>query len=194
MNIHALFLAQELHRRRVNIAAARPHGNARERRKAHGRIDALPALDRGDGGTVAQMAGDDLQVLGISVQVLRRRLRDELVRSAVRAVLSDLIGLVIVVIDRVQVRIIGHGGMEGRIEDERHLFIGHDGAAGVDAEDRRRVVQRRKFGDLVHRLHHFVGDERGLLERLAGGDDAVSDGVDLVHRADDARFPVDQFA
>ena len=82
--------------------------------------------------------------------------------------------------------------MEGGIKDERHFLIGHDRTAGVNALDRRRIVQRRKLRDLIHRFHDLVGDERRLLECLARSDNAVTYGVDLVHRLDDARLAVDE--
>ena len=87
VDIHALFVAQEFHRRRVDVAAARSHGHPRERRETHGRIDAFPALDGRNGRTVSEVAGDDLQIFGILSEIVRRRLRDVLVRRAVRAVL-----------------------------------------------------------------------------------------------------------
>ena len=127
------------------------------------------------------------------MKVLGSRARDVLVRGAVRTIAAHFILLVVVVIDGVEVRIVGHGRMEGRVEHERHLLVGHNGAAGVDAEDGGRVMERRELGDLVHRLHDFVGDERRLGECLARGDDAVADGVDLVHRGEDARLAVHKF-
>ena len=71
-------------------------------------------------------------------------------RSAVRAVTAHLIFFIIVVVDRIQFGVVGHRLMEGSIKDERHLFIGHDLAARVHTENRRRIVQGSQVLDFVH--------------------------------------------
>ena len=168
------------------------HGNACEGGKAHGSIDANAALHGRDGGAVAEVAGDDLEVLDVPPEILRRLARNILVGGAVCAVSADMVCLVIVIVDGVHVGVVGHGGMEGGIEDEGHLLAGHDGATGIYAQNGRGIVEGRELGDLLHRDHHFIGDEGGLLEGLARSDDAVADGVDLIHGGNDARLLIDE--
>ena len=59
-------LQQEGHHRRIHIAGAGAHDNTGQRRQSHAGIKALSVLHSGNGGAVAQMAGNDLGSLGLA--------------------------------------------------------------------------------------------------------------------------------
>ena len=109
------------------------------------------------------------------------------------AVAADLVLLVILIGDGVQIGVLGHGLVEGRVE---HRHLGHVVAqhrpAGLNADDVGGVMQRRQGGAVLHRLHHLVGDENGAGEALAAVDHPVTHRVDLLHGGDDAVVRVHQ--
>ena len=111
---------------------------------------------------------------------------------AVRAVASDLILLIVCVIDRVHIRIIGHREMKARVEHEHHGRFGHSRPARFYPDDRRGIMQGREILDLLHERHGFRRDERGLFERLARSDNPMPHCVDLVHGRNDAALFVRQ--
>jgi hypothetical protein len=45
----------------VQIAGAGAHRQSGQRREAHGGVDGFAAVHRGDGGAVAEVAGDELE-------------------------------------------------------------------------------------------------------------------------------------
>ena len=109
------------------------------------------------------------------------------------AVAADLVVFIVLIGDGVQIRMLGHGLVEGRVE-HRHLghIVAQDGPAGLDADDVGRIMQRRQGGAVLHRLHHLVGDEDGAGEALAAVDHPVTHRVDLLHGGDDAVVRVHQ--
>ena len=86
----------------------------------------------------------------------------------------------------------GHRLVEGGIEHGDHRHAGHELLAGLDANDVGGIVQRGKGIAVLNRLHDLVGDDDGLGEFLPAVDDAVANGVDLLHRADHAVLFIDQ--
>ena len=77
--------------------------------------------------------------------------------------------------------------MEGGVEDaDLGHVLAHDLDAGVDAGDVGGVVQGGEGGALLERGHDLVGYQHAARELLAAVDDAVADGVNLVHGAHDA--------
>ena len=143
---------------RVDVAAAGAHDQAFQRRKAHGRVDGDAVLDGGHGGAVAQVAGDDLQVLQVLAQGLGALLGHIEVRGAVEAVAADLVLAVVFVGDRIDVGFFGHGLVEGGVECPGHGDAGQDLLAGLDAGDIGRVVQRGQGDALFQRVEHGLGD------------------------------------
>ncbi len=110
-----------------------------------------------------------------------------------KPVFAHFMLFVIVVIDAVHIGIVGHRRMERGIEYHCHFLALHDGTAGVDPQNRGRIVQRRKLGKRFEHLHGLVGDERGFRELFARSDDAMPHRVDFVHRFDDADLFIGQF-
>ena len=190
---HVVLVGNELHHAHVHITGPGAHGQARQRRQAHGGIHAAAAVDGGQGGAVAQVAGHHLQLRRVAAQKLRRPQGHIAVRGAMEAVAADLVVFIVLIGDGVQIRMLGHGLVEGRVE-HRHLghIVAQDGPAGLDADDVGRIMQRRQGGAVLHRLHHLVGDEDGAGEALAAVDHPVTHRVDLLHGGDDAVVRVHQ--
>ena len=89
---------------RVDVAAARAHDQALERRQAHGGVDRPAVLDGRDRGAVAEVAGDEVRVLGrprFSISTARRG--HVAVAGAVEAVAADAVLLVQLVGQAVEV-------------------------------------------------------------------------------------------
>ena len=82
--------------------------------------------------------------------------------------------------------------MERGIEHGNHGDAGHNGLAGLDADDVGRVVQRSQRIALLNGGHDLIGDEDGLGELLATMHHAVAHSVDLLHGADHAVVGVHQ--
>ena len=166
--------------RRIDVTAARTHHHARKRGQSHGGVDALAVLDGRERGTVAHMAGHEIDLGHGLLEELRGLLHDELVRSAVEAVLADTHLLIVLGIDRVHRRAIGHRLMEGRIE---HRNVGHpleDLLASLDAAEIRGHVQGAELDELLELLHHGRRDLHGVLEDLRAMKDTVADRVNVL--------------
>ena len=83
--------------RGVEVAAARAHDQALERREAHRGVDRAAAVgSRRDRAAVAEVAGDHAEAgsLARAAEQLRRAPGDEAVRGAVEAVAADAVALV----------------------------------------------------------------------------------------------------
>ena len=113
--------------------------------------------------------------------------------GAVEAVAADLVLLIVLVGDRVHIVRLRHGLMERGVEYGDHRNVrAHDLAAGLNADQVGRIVQRRERDAVLDRLEHLFGDDNAVGEELAAVYHAVADRVDLAHRGDDALFGVEQ--
>ena len=102
----------------------------------------LPLVDSGDGGTVAQVAGDEFQALNGLLQKLGSAMADILVAGAVEAVAADAVLLVVLVGDGVHVGLRGHGGVESRIKhSDVGLILAKDLIGSLDTQDGGGVMQ-----------------------------------------------------
>lgn len=167
---------------RVDVSAARAHDESLERRESHGGVDALSVADGGHAGSVAEVAGDNGRVLDVLAEDPGGLVEHELVAGAVEAVAAHAMVLVERVGHAVGEGLGGHGGVEGRVEDGDlgHVLAKYLGGH-VDAEQVARVVQRGELDVLLDGLEHLVVDARGAREGLSAVDDAVADGLDVVH-------------
>ena len=181
----AVLVHDELDHAGVEIAAASAHRQADQRGEAHGRVDALAAVDRADGAAVAHVAGDKLELFDGLAHELGAAGGHVAVARAVEAVAADAVIPVIFIRNGVHIGLSGHGLVERGVEhgDHRHV-VAHDGAAGVDAGDVGGVVQRGERRALLERGHDGVVDFDRAGELLAAVDDTVADGVDLLHGGD----------
>lgn len=93
----ALFLLKIGDSRGINSAAARAHDEAVEGSKTHARVDNLAVLDSGYGRAVAEVAGDELDILEVNTHNFRAASADEAVRCAVEAVAANLVLLVVLI-------------------------------------------------------------------------------------------------
>ena len=177
---------QVVDHRGVQIAAAGAHHQTGQRGHAHRGINDLALIDCGDGGTVAQMAGDQLQALDGLLQELSGAVADILVARAVEAVAADAVLLVVLVGDGVHISLRGHGGVESRVKDRNvRLVLAKDLVGSLNAQNGGGVVQGSQRAQVVDGLDDLGGDEAALLELLAAVDHAVTDGVDLGNAVDD---------
>ena len=176
---------QVVDHRGVDIAAAGTHHQASQRGHAHGGINDLALVNRGNGRTIAQVAGDELQALNGLLQILGSLISNVLVAGAVEAVAADAVLLIVLVGDGVHIGFRGHGAVESGVEDSDHGDVrAKDLAGSLNAQDACGVVQGGQGAQLTDGLDDLVGDQAALLELLTAVDNTVADGVDLAHIVD----------
>ena len=164
----------------VQVAAAGAHHQAGQRGHAHGGVDDLALVDSGNGGTVAQVAGDEFQALNGLLQKLGGAVADILVAGAVEAVAAHAVLLVVLVGDGVHVGLRGHGGVEGRIKhSDVGLILAKDLIGSLDTQDGGGVMQGSQGAQVMDSLDDLGGDQAALLKLLAAVNNTVADGVDL---------------
>ncbi len=100
----------------------------------------MPVFHSGNACAVSQMADYDLHVFIIPAQDLSRPSGYIGMTGAVEPVSSHLVFLIILVRQAVQIRMLGHGLMEGCIEHTYHRRIRHQFFAGVNADQIRRIM------------------------------------------------------
>ena len=172
----------------VQVTAAGAHHQTGQRGHAHGGVHHAALVHRGDGGAVAQMAGDELQTGDRLGQILGGLHAHVLVAGAVEAVAAHAVLLIILVGDGVHIRLGGHGGMEGGVKHGHIGQVAEHLLGGLDAHDGGRVVQGGQRAQVTDGLYHLIGDEAALLELLAAVYDAVTNGVNLADAVNDLAF------
>ena len=192
VDVHVILIHQVLQDTGVQIAGAGAHGQTGQGGEAHGGVHALAAVDGGDGGTVAQVAGDQLQLLDGLAQHGGGPLGDIFVAGAVEAIAADLVLLVILIGQGIGIGHGGHGLVEGGVEHGHHGGTRHQLLAGADADDVGGVVQGGQGVALLNGGHDLVGDAHGLGKLLAAVDHPVTHRVDLLHGGDDAVLLIHQ--
>ena len=132
------------------------------------------------------MADDELAVLRLLAQVLRRFARNEAMAGAVEAVTANLQIGVVLIRHAVEERLLGHRLMESGIENGNVRLGRHDRLARLNARDVRRLMQRSERHKLLDALHRLLRHQHGLFERLAAVQHAVTAGTDFIQRRDGA--------
>ena len=161
VNADAVLVHDKLDNACVQIAAACAHGEADQGSEAHGGVNALAAVDSGDGAAVAHVAGDDLQLFDGLAHQLCAAAGNIAVRGAVEAVAADAVVFVVLIGNCVHVSLAGHGLVESGVEHCNHGNISHNVAAGVDADDVCGVMQGSEGSTLLERFHNSVIDAHG---------------------------------
>ena len=135
--------------------------------EAHRRIDRLAVADGCDRGAAAKVTDDESR----HVDALGGPLRgDSLEPEAMKPELQTPLRR-----DRVGRRLLGQGGMEGRVEDGDMGLVGDRPPGGRDRLERGRVVERRELRERVEFREDAVVDQDGLAKAVAAVDDSVSD-------------------
>ena len=101
---------------------------------------------------------------------------------SVEPVAPDLVLLVIAVGKTIDVGMLRHGLMEGRIEHRDLRYGGKDLGDGLDSHDIGGIVKRREGNALSEGRHHLRIQLYGGRELFARVDDPVSDGAQLAQR------------
>ena len=168
------------HNAGINVAAAGAHQHAGQRGQAHAGIHALAAVHSGDGGTVAQVAGDHLQLAGVLAQELGSGHAHIAVAGAVSAVAADGVLLVHLVGHAVDVSLGRHGLMEGGVEYNHVGSLSTEHSLGAaQALHMSHVVNGSQGSDLLDLVDDGIGHDLALGEELSTLHNAVADGADL---------------
>lgn len=156
-------------------------------------VDGFAALYCGNGGTVAQVAGYDLQILDVLAQRLCQCVGYEPVGGAVEAVLPDAVVLVILVGQAEHICLFRHGLVEGSVEYD---YLGHVGGHNLLACPQRQrmcvVMYGSQLLQIVDLLDDLISHQNRLVENLGALDDPVAYGGDLVHALDDGSVSLGQ--
>ena len=167
--------------RRVDVAAARPHDETGERRQAHRRVNDLAVADRRERRAVAKVARDEVHLRERLFEELRRRVRDELVRRPVEAILADAERLVILRRDRIHRRAVGHRrDVERRVEDADVRNALEKLLARLDAAQVRGHVKGPELDELLDLRHVRLRHRDGVLEDFRPVEDAVANRVNAL--------------
>jgi len=185
-NGHVLVLAEEFNDGGVDAAAAGTHGKTIKGGKAHGGVNADALVNCSDGGTVAQMAGNDLAFGYGLAEEIGGLLGNITVGSSVEAVATDAVLGVVLIRDGIDESLGGHLGVESGIKNGYLGNTGHGGFTSGNADEVGGVVEGGQGDALFDILLALFGDENGIGISFTGGDDAVTDSVDLLHGGDNA--------
>ncbi len=167
--------------RGVEVAAARAHHGAFERRKAHGCVDGFSVLDRGHTHTVANVAGDEVLVWqAFGAEPTDGLLGNVFVAGAVKAVTPNRVFFVEGVREWVEVGVFRQRGVEGGVEDRDVFGLGQQFLASADAFEIWGVVERGERVEFGQVSEDTGGDEGGLLVLFAAVHDAVADFFNFV--------------
>ena len=181
-----LLFHQEGDHRRIQRPRAGAHQKAVERGQAHRGVDDLAVADRRNGGTIAQMAGDDAGPLSVRLaQQLLAAAADEPVRGAVEPVPPHAVFLIILIRHAEHIRLGGHGLMKGGVE-HGHLrnLLAEGGGGGVDALHVGGIMQRGERRIVGNVEQHLLVDEHRAIVFGSALHHAVADGGHLMQIAE----------
>ena len=141
---HSFFFGNISDNRRIQSSGTGSHHKAIQRGQSHTGIHTFSTVNSGNGRTIAQMAGDNLQVFDVSAHHLRALLADITVRSAVKAIAADFIFFIILIRNREHISLWRHGRMESGIKNNHLWYLGAEHlTAGADSLNMSMVVQGR---------------------------------------------------
>ena len=113
--------------------------------------------------------------------------------GAMEAIAPDFVFLIIFIREAVQIGLLRHGLMKGRIKDRHHRHARHDLHAGTDTDQVGRIVQRRQIAAFFDSPHHLFINQYRAGEALSSVHHAMSHRADLGQGSDDALLLVRQF-
>ena len=180
MRIYAKLVLQVSHHTTIYITTACTHDEAFQWGETHRGVYHLAILDGCNGSTIAYVASDDFLSLWCSAQHLAYVLAYEAVRGAVEAIAADLVLLIILVWQRIEVCIVGHGLMESSIKHTYLWDVWQNGLHGSYTLEVGRIVQRSEVVASLESLQHFRREEGRLGEFLAAMHHAVSHSIDFI--------------
>ena len=167
-----LLLHEQRNDRGIDGTAAGTHHDAFQGSQTHGGIEALAVLNGSDGRTVAQMAGNDLQIL--TAQHFSGTQGYVTVGGTVEAVAADAVLLIVLIGQRIHICVVGHGLVEAGVE---HSYLGHAGhhsLASADTGQVVRIVERTKFAALFDGCNNIFVHDHGTGELLTTVENAMS--------------------
>ena len=129
------------------------------------------------------MAGDDLGAFLGDAEELEDAGADVAVAGAMETVAAHAMLLVELVGQGVHVGVVGHGLVEGGVEDAHLREVGQQGLNGVYAFDVGGVVERCQVVAGLEVTHHLGGEDDTLGELLAAVHHAVAYGAELMEVA-----------
>jgi len=168
----------------IDVAAAGAHDESLEGRESHRGVNALAVLDGCNGGSVADVTGDDAFLLGLDAKEFADTLADVAVTRAVEPVATYAVLLVELVGQGIHIGVVGHGLVEGGVEDSHLRDVGQEGFHGVHALDVGRVVERGQVVAGGEGFHDFGGEAHRLVETLATVHHAMADGIQFIETAE----------
>ena len=140
----------------VDVAAARPHGEALEAGHTHRVVDTLAMVDSADAGAAAEMASNDFQVLPVLSNHLGTPFGHEAVAGAVEPVAADTVLLVILVGDTIKI-VLGFDGEVERSVEHRHLrHVWHHIVDSLCPHDIAGDVQRSQVDERLLLVDHIA--------------------------------------
>jgi len=176
----------------VHIAAAGSHNHAFQRGEAHGGVDALAVEDGRYGGSVADVAGDNLGVVDVQTAEAGTLAGYILVRCAVGAVAAYMVVGVVLVRKGVHVGVVRHGLVEGGVEHYHLRNAGEYMRNCVNTKQMRGVVERCEVAADLNLLEDIFVYENAATEEVGTLHNAVANCLYIVKTLQDSVLGVDQ--
>ena len=176
-----------LEKRRIDVAGARTHPQAGQRRVSHRRINRFAAVDRTDRRAVAEMAGDNFQLLRLFAKQLGKTQRNIAMAGAVITIAAHPVLFVVFIGDGVHISFFRHGQMEGVVVNSDLHLAGEGLLARMHACHHRGKMQRKHVAGRFNVLHNLGRDlvGHGQTQRQT-----MSNGNDVVHAFNHLGFTV----
>ena len=156
----------------IDGTAAGTHHDAFQGSQTHGGIEALAVLNGSDGRTVAQMAGNDLQIL--TAKHLSSTQGYVTVGGAVEAVAADAVLLIVLVRQCIHIGVVGHRLVEAGVEHSYLGYAGHHSLASADTGQVVGIVQRSELAALFDGCNNVFVYDNGAGELLTAVENAMS--------------------
>ena len=145
--------------RRIDVAAARPHGGTFKRGQPHRGVDRDAIFDGGMGDPVADVHGDEVALFDSFSQQDCRTLGNIEVAGAVETVPPHTMFFVPLVRYRVHVGMFRHTLMKSGVENGDVRHVGQVGLSRFDPGNVRRIVQRGQMLDILDGIKDGVIDQ-----------------------------------
>ena len=107
-------------------------------------------------------------------------------------VTAHMIVGIIIIGQGVDVGVIRHGLMEGRVEHHHLRSLGKHLGDGTDAEQVGRIVKRREVAAYLDLAQHFFIYQAAAVEEIGALDYTVADGIHIVERLEHAVLRIDE--
>ena len=181
-SVQTLFLHDESHSTRVDVAAACTHHQTFERGQSHAGVHTFAILDGGYRTAIAHMTRDDARTFRLDAQEFTHALGHIAVRRPMEAITANAIFLIQLIRNRIHVSIVRHCLMESRVKHTDLRNVGKQCRNSSHTLQVGRIVKRSQIIASIDGIKCFLVQYHGFAETFAAVYDTVSDSPQLIER------------